>query len=112
MRVFSLYHRVHAPSGVARIVAAQRFEFPAQGGQMQRLDQARHRRQTEMLLAQDQIVALARQREEIEAERPGGGTGGHAAVGDTGIDAPSGGQMSGRRGDRKSTSLNSSHGYN
>ena len=78
------------------IVAAQSFQLAPKGGTAQRIEQRLDGRVVQMLAVNRQVVALRRDRDEVQPEHPCCRTRGDTAVPVAGEHAPCGGKMSGR----------------
>src|SRR5579862_5187446 len=85
----------HSLSRFARIVAADALQLPAKAGTIQRIQQCLHRGQIQMTTPDRQVIALADDRDEAQAEGPCRGAGRNAAIGQAGPHLPGCRQMPG-----------------
>src|ERR1700676_128031 len=83
-------------TGYSRIVAAEAFQFAAKIRPAKCIEQILNTRQSQILLPDDQVVALAYQRNERQPENPRGGSGSEATIHRARLHLPRRGEMAGR----------------
>src|SRR5450759_4500538 len=88
----------YTPPGFVGVVGAQGLQFAPQGCLAKRIEQVLDRGEIQVLAADHQVVALAGERDEIQAEGTRGGRGSDTTIGQARVNAPCRGQMAGRRG--------------